>query len=172
MRGTRAISILTLLSLAATAGAGTVTTNTNLRYQTIDGWGTCLYPGDSNARYIYTTENWRNAYRDLGMNILRVGMEKEVLVNPGDYSIPIELGPDLQANVDLMDFHRTVEIETYGSVAQWLSQNALEPERVKISGSPWSPPHWMKGPTGNTQNFVGVTDNYPTPWLSNQHNPY
>jgi O-glycosyl hydrolase len=172
VRGNWAITVSAVFFLVPVLQAGTVSTNVNQRYQTIDGWGTCLAEWDSGARSIYRSTDWRNAYRDLGCNILRVAMNKEVLVHANDYSIPIELGTSLQGNVDLMDFTWTDDLRIWGETAQWLNQNALEPDRVKISGSPWTPPHWMKGPTGNSQDFVGITGDYPTPWLSNQHNPY
>ena len=96
-------------------------------------------------------------------------MDQYVLVHPsGDQRIRIPLSNDLQANIDLFDFRATSTLVKLGETAQWLSENALEPERARIVGSFWTPPHWMKGPTGRTQNFVGITQNYPTPFTAGE----
>lgn len=139
-----------------------VTTYSNARRQTIEGWGTSGVPTGN-------TSAWRNAYRDLGLNILRLKMDQYVLVDPsGDQRIRVPLTNDLQTNIDRFDFRATTRLTDMGQTAQWLSQNALEPDRVKIVGSFWTAPHWMKGPTGSTQNFVGITANYPTPFTAGE----
>ena len=140
--------------------------------QIIEGWGTSLAHWDPNARAIYETDAFRAAYRDLGLNILRVDMQKEVLVaSPTDFRTPVPLGDDLAQNIAAMDF--AVEgVEAYGQLAQWLSANTLEPERFRLTGSLWTPPHWMKGPTGIEQNFIGKTPDVPTPFLSGEHVPW
>jgi O-glycosyl hydrolase len=136
------------------------------RYQTIEGWGTSMISW-SVSDTPYQDPAWRRAYRDLGLNILRVSIDKEVLVDAsGDMAVPVPLGPDLKANIAKMNFANP-QTKVYGEMAVWLRENALEPDRVKISGSVWSPPHWMKGPTGTLQ--YHITDpsvKKPTPWLS------
>lgn len=165
---TRAIRfILAAVLCTAPASALDVVTDSTVRYQTIEGWGTALW------RETSKDPRFRAAYRDAGMNIVRLDMSKEVLVHSAnDWATPVPLGSELQANVDQMNFRANNEIQAKAEFAQWLSQNALEPDRVKVSASPWTPPHWMKGPTGATQNFVGVTDNHPTPFLSNMVVPW
>lgn len=94
-------------------------------------------------------------------------MNKSVLVHSsGNYTIPVPLSDNLQSNLTLFNFNRP-EVTVFGNFASWLRTNALEPDRVKIVGAVWSPPHWMKGPTGFLQCHVSnpsVTN--PTPWLS------
>lgn len=140
--------------------------------QLIEGWGTSLAHWDENARAVYETDAFRAAYRDLGLNILRVDMQKEVLVaSPTDFRTPVPLGNNLASNINAMDF--SVEgVVAYGQLAQWLSANALEPERFRLTGSLWTPPHWMKGPTGVEQDFIGKTPKVPTPFLSGEHVPW
>lgn len=143
-----------------------VTVDLSKRYQTIEGWGTSMVSWNLSDTP-YHDPAWRRAYRDLGLNILRLSLDKEVLVDAsGDMSVPVPLGADLKANITKMNFANP-RTKVYGEMALWLRQNALEPDRVKISASVWSPPHWMKGPTGTLQ--YHITDpslKKPTPWLS------
>ncbi|MEL7087712.1 MAG: hypothetical protein AAGL98_04615, partial [Planctomycetota bacterium] len=156
----------------AAAQLVTAATHLDRPQQRIEGWGTSLAHWDANARAIYETQAFRTAYRDLGLNILRVDMQKEVLVaSPTDYRTPVPLGNNLADNIDTMDF--SVEgVAAYGRLARWLSANTLEPERFRLTGSLWTPPHWMKGPTGVEQDFVGKTPKVPTPFLSGEHVPW
>lgn len=160
--------LFTLMMLACTRceRSREIEVDPTTRYQTIEGWGTSMIFWDL-ARTPYQDPAWRRAYRDLGLNILRVNINKEVLVDAsGDMSVPVRLGPDLEANIAKMDFANR-KTEVYGQMAVWLRQHALEPDRVKITGSIWSPPHWMKGPTGKEQYHVlDPSTKKPTPWLS------
>lgn len=164
-----AAALLCPLAHALPALGVGVTINENNKHQVIEGWGTGLW---SDALPTYQTAAFRNAYRDLGLNITRVYMDKNVLVaSPTDYRTEVTLGNDLQANIAKMDFGK---VNTYGQVAKWLAANALEPDEVRIEGAIWSPPHWMKGPTGASQQWVGNPSNdspsRPTPWLSDEYN--
>jgi O-glycosyl hydrolase len=163
---TQAVSLA--LCVFADVRAADVYIDPGVRFQTIEGWGTCMI-GWSLSETPYNDSAWRDAYRDLGCNILRLPLIKEVLVadrqNP-DYRVPVPLGANLQSNVALMDF-QIAPLTTWGDFAAWLRANALEPDRVKIEGSLWSPPHWMKGPTGASQYHVlDANISHPTPWLS------
>ncbi len=163
-----------VVSLPVLLTGAEIFTDASVRFQKIEGWGTCMISwslGDTP----YNDPAWRAAYRDAGCNILRIPMVKEVLVadraDP-DYRVPVPLGADLQANISRMQFD-IEPLKTWAGVASWLRTNALEPDRVRISGSLWTPPHWMKGPTGATQNWVGdwkgTAGTHPTPWLSGDY---
>ena len=79
--------VVTMTSLAP-ALAAQVTVDVTTRHQTIEGWGTCMISWNLGATP-YTDPAWRAAYRDLGLNILRVRMLKEVLVDAsGDMAVP------------------------------------------------------------------------------------
>ena len=155
------------LSAGLAPAAERVTLHPDELHQTIQGWGTCLYD-DARAREAYRDERFLEAYRDAGFNIVRIPMVKEVLVDAsGDFSKPVRLTDDLEANLALMDFH-VGPLDDFAHVARWLGENGELP--VKIVGSVWTPPHWMKGPTGLSSTYVGnpPSDNpsHPTPWLS------
>jgi len=150
-----------------------VTASLDNPQQHIEGWGTSIVPVSGDHR----SPEFRAAYRDLGLNIMRIQMSREVLAQSAtDFATPVELTDNLSTNLELMGandpFNPSGNIgfqamDEFGETAQWLANNALEPDRVKISASPWSPPHWMKGPTGFEQDFVGITPKVPTPFLSN-----
>jgi|GEM_PF-1458027 len=165
MMGSSAALACALCGLAASAA--TLTIDTSTRYQTIEGWGTCMITWSINNTPYYNSA-WRAAYRDLGCNILRVAMTKNVLVHSsGNYAIPVVLSDNLQSNIALFNFNRQ-DVTVFSDFAAWLRTNALETNRVKIVGSVWSPPHWMKGPTGFLQYHVTNPNVLrPTPWLAN-----
>ena len=166
MRSALVLCMVVAMTSLAPARAAEVTIDVTTRHQTIEGWGTCMvYWNLEDTPYAQSA--WRQAYRDLGLNILRVNMKKEVLVDAsGDMAVPVRLGKDLTSNIARMDFANP-RTKVYGEMAGWLKENALEPDRVKITGAVWSPPHWMKGPTGTRQHFVGDPSvKKPTPWLS------
>ena len=133
--------VLTVIALFVGTGCRTsaptvaeeVTIDVATREQTIEGWGTSMVFWNL-AQTPYEDLAWRRAYRDLGLNILRINMNKEVLVDAsGDLAVPVPLGPDVESNVAKMDFANS-RTKVYGDMAVWLRQNALEPDRVKISG--------------------------------------
>lgn len=155
----------TMMTLACTRTEH-VTVDMTTRNQTIEGWGTSMIFWNR-SRTPYQELAWRRAYRDLGLNVLRVIINKEVLVdNGGDMSVPVPLGADIESNIAKMNFDNP-KTKVYAEMAVWLRKNALEPGRVKISSSVLSPPHWMKGPTGDRQYHVkDPSVRKSTPWLS------
>jgi O-glycosyl hydrolase len=162
----RVVLICLLSFLVSTAFAATVTVDESSTHQTMEGWGSCMITWSLGSTP-YWDPAWRAAYRDAGCNILRMDMKKSVLVAAGgDMRVPVPLSSNLQENIAKMNFTPSV-VSVYGDMAQWLAQNALETNRVKIVGSYWSPPHWMKGPTGNEQYHVSNPSvEKKTPWLS------
>lgn len=166
IRRSVALCIAATMMTAGCTRTEEITVDVTVRHQTIEGWGTSMIFWNR-SRTPYQDRAWRHAYRDLGLNVLRVMINKEVLVDPsGDMTIPVSLGPDLDANVAKMNFDNP-KTKVYAEMAVWLRKNALEPERVKISGSVLSPPHWMKGPTGARQYHIrDPSVKKLTPWLS------
>lgn len=162
-----------LLIAAAVVGVGaqvvwaqhTVTLNPSVKFQTVEGWGTFLGQTDTATR---------TAYRDLGMNIMRMNIDKSTLTaSSTDWRTRVPLGTDLATNV--AKFNMNVSgVASFGSTAQWLNANSLEPSRFKLIADAWSPPHWMKGPTGASAQWIGNpsfdSPSRPTPWLSNEYN--
>jgi O-glycosyl hydrolase len=104
MRSTLGLWVMVAMTSLAPARAAEVTVDMTTRHQTIEGWGACMVYWNLEATP-YSQAAWRQAYRDLGLNILRVNMRKEVLVDAsGDMAVPVWLGTDLQSNVARMDF--------------------------------------------------------------------
>jgi O-glycosyl hydrolase len=135
-----------------------ITVDPSIRYQTIEGWGTSLvfWGRPAGPDSPYHDPRFIQAYaRDLGCNILRIQCNPHALKGPsGRLDDPVELGQDLDENIAKFDFgHERVKI--FGQVAGYLRDNALEPERVVYMADFWSPPHWMKEPTGAAASFAG-----------------
>ena len=121
------------LLLAVTAHAATVTVDESTTHQTMEGWGACMITWSLGSTP-YWNPTWRADYRDAGCNIVRMDMKKSVLVDAsGDMRVPVPLSSNLQANIAKMSFTPS-EVSVYGQMAQWLAQNALETNRVKIVG--------------------------------------
>lgn len=119
-------------------------------YQTIQGYGTHM-----NADSSLTDVNLRNAYRDAGFNMVRleVGPQLYTYNKSGDLSVPIPIEADYAANIVRFDFERGgwAYLDDF---IKWARQNAMEPERFKLSGAVWSPPHWLKIGTGTLINWT------------------
>jgi O-glycosyl hydrolase len=115
-----------------------------------------------------------------GMNIMRMQMNKDVLVDPsGNYNVPVPLTSNIQGDASEMNFN-TSDVQALGQTAQYLSQHT---SNFKLIADSWSPPNWMKGPvldptTGQptTSQWVGNPSSdspaFATPWLSNQYNAW
>ena len=124
-----------------------VTLDPNIEYQTIQGWGTAaVYPTN-----LVTIAQAGAIMRDAGMNVVRV------TPGPGDYTYtvggnmttPVPISANLDENV--ARFYPGGNNQT--DLINWLQTNALEPDRIKMIGSLWSPPHWMKITTGRLMNW-------------------
>jgi len=159
---------LVLIAGAAVARAATVTIDEGTRYQTIDGWGASIVSWSELAGpdSLYHDPRFIRAYaRELGCNILRVQCNPHALTGPsGRLDDPVELGPDLDENIAKFNFEEP-RVKIFGQVAQYLRDNALEPDRVKFMADFWTPPHWMKEATGATASFAGRPAR-PTPFVT------
>jgi len=135
MRTVRLLGLIVVTVCAAgPLPAAVVSIDANTCYQTIEGWGSSMITYSLGSTP-YANQRWREAYRDLGCNILRMPMGKEVLVDgSGDMRIPVVLSDNLQNNVAKMNFNLS-SVTVLGNMAAWLRTNALEPERVRIVGS-------------------------------------
>jgi autotransporter-associated beta strand protein len=119
-------------------------------FQTIEGYGTHL-----NLDSSLTDPTLLSAYVDAGFNMVRleVGPSLYTLQNSGDLTIPIPIEADLDANIARFDFERGGWAELDDAI-RWMRDNSMEPERFRLTGSVWSPPHWLKIPTGTQINWT------------------
>lgn len=158
---------LAFLGPAASA-AHTIEVDETTRYQTIEGWGACLVSWGEMAGpdSLYHDPRFIRAYaRELGCNILRIACSTHALKGPGgELDDAVHLVDDVQENIGKYNFEHG-RSRIFGQVANYLLENALEPERVKFMADFWSPPHWMKGPTGAEQSFAGRPPR-PTPFVT------
>ncbi|MFW5889760.1 MAG: T9SS type A sorting domain-containing protein [Marinilabiliaceae bacterium] len=110
-----------------------VTVLTGRRFQTMEGFGTCLVAWRNDMKDIYKTETFRDQYvYDMGMNILRVNLWGEVLMNE------VENPEDISHNNFDKDH---AKVGCFVDFAKAMQQRT---DDVKVIGSVWSPPAWMK----------------------------
>ncbi|HEY8748436.1 MAG TPA: glycoside hydrolase family 30 beta sandwich domain-containing protein [Tepidisphaeraceae bacterium] len=115
-----------------------ITVTKATQFQTMEGFGTALFSESPvwDPRYL-------NEYtQDLGASILRVPLNPDILPSQ------ITLSSDLQSNINLLNFNGNYPQTNWGQFAQQAVGNKID--QMKIIGSIWSPPPWMK--TTNNQN--------------------
>jgi glucuronoarabinoxylan endo-1,4-beta-xylanase len=135
MRVIALISISTILLTAATASATDVVVDGATRYQTIEGFGTCLIAWSGRFRELYRTQEFQKIYVEgVGFNMLRVNMWGPTFEKPTEDYRQIRCD-DFNMNADggrpqiFVDFGRGIL--------------KLNPN-IKVIGTVWSPPSWMK----------------------------
>lgn len=132
-----------------------VTIDPSQHFQTIEGFGTSV----ATAPALYESAAFQKMYyADLGSSMLRLPVRLDTLMGPdGTLASPVTLTPDLQADIALFNFNQP-DVQSDGILAAASKTYGID--SVKIIGSIWSPPNWMKGPEVNWQ--TGQPDgNYP-----------
>ena len=156
-RSISAVVVCTIVLLfGSLTNAQTITIDETTTYQVIEGWGAC-----AGLNALVSDSRARSAYKYLGCNIIRVAIEPCILMAPGgDLNGPfVDITADIDDNITKFNFEHS-RYYHWDNVVEWLAVNALEPDRVKIVGSCWSPPNWAKAPTGayvDTGYGAGVT---------------
>jgi glucuronoarabinoxylan endo-1,4-beta-xylanase len=132
------IAVLLILGIfvpVARSSVVTVTVDGAQRYQTIEGFGTCLVAWSEPFRRLYRTEEFQKIYVEgVGCNMLRVNMWGPTFEQPTEDWRQIRCEDfDMGANGGrpqiFIDFGRGIL--------------KLNPS-IKIIGTVWSPPAWMK----------------------------
>jgi O-glycosyl hydrolase len=126
-----------------------ITIDGSKRYQTIDGFGTCLAWWKDQP---YDDPKFQSMYwRDLGASILRMEFHPNALTSNGKLDgPPIVLGENIDDNIKLFNFSAK-GVKNFGQMAK--AGKAMKIDEFKLIGSLWTPPHWMK--TGATINKDG-----------------
>ncbi|HNY78621.1 MAG: glycoside hydrolase family 30 beta sandwich domain-containing protein [Sedimentisphaerales bacterium] len=135
MRLTMGMAVLLAIAGSAAATEINVTVDGSVRYQTIEGFGTCLIAWVGRFRELYRTEDFQRIYVEgVGCNMLRVNMWGPTFEKPTEDWTQIR-GEDFDMGADggrpqiFVDFGQAIR--------------KLNPD-VKIIGTVWSPPAWMK----------------------------
>ena len=132
---TALLCVLSIFAAGRRASAVDVTVDAGQRYQTIEGFGTCLVAWADSFRKLYRTEDFQSLYvRNIGCNMLRVNMWGPTFEKPTEDYTQIRC-EDFNMDCDggrpriFVDFGKGIR--------------KLDPA-VKIIGTVWSPPAWMK----------------------------
>lgn len=129
------LSASLLLSAATLATAQTITLNAAEKHQNIDGFGTCLISWDDRMAKWYETPRAAEIFaNDLRFNILRVSLW-------GDGTLPETLDPSKISHTDPAFAKTDPRTPVFINFARAVQK--LNPD-LKIIGSVWSPPAWMK----------------------------
>jgi len=135
MRVIALFSISIILFPTATISATVVVVDGAKRYQTIEGFGTCLIAWSERFRELYCTEEFQKIYVEgVGCNMLRVNMWGPTFDKLKEDWRQIRCEDfDMEANGGrpriFIDFGRGIL--------------KINPQ-IKIIGTVWSPPAWMK----------------------------
>ncbi|UCC97865.1 MAG: hypothetical protein JSW66_18715 [Phycisphaerales bacterium] len=123
------------LITAASASATEVIVDGAQRYQTVEGFGTCLIAWSDRFRRLYRTEDFQKIYVEgVGCNMLRVNMWGPTFEKPTEDWTQIRCEDfNMEANGG-----RPQIFVDFG-----LGIRKIDPA-VKIIGTVWSPPAWMK----------------------------
>jgi glucuronoarabinoxylan endo-1,4-beta-xylanase len=135
MRVIALILISTFLYPAATASATDVVVDGATRHQTIEAFGTCLIAWSGRFRELYRTQEFQKIYVEgVGLNMLRVNMWGPTFEKPTEDYRQIRCD---DFNMDA-DGGRPQIFVDFGRGILKLNPN------IKIIGTVWSPPPWMK----------------------------
>lgn len=132
--------IACLMFLLSAVRAAEVSIDLDQRRQTIDGFGTCLAWWKDQP---YDNAKFREMYwKDLGCSILRMEFHPNALTSNGKLDGPtVVLGENIDLNVELFNF-KAKGVKNFGQFAQ--AGKLLKIDEMKLIGSLWTPPHWMK----------------------------
>ncbi|MFO7956139.1 MAG: glycoside hydrolase family 30 beta sandwich domain-containing protein [Candidatus Brocadiia bacterium] len=131
------VLLICCLTLAVPAGAQSaqITVDTEKQYQTIEGFGTCLVSWVNRFQELYRTEEFQDLYVNrMHCNMMRVNIWGPVCTEP------VEDWRDIR----WQDFDMSVNggrSQIFVTFGQGIKR--INPD-VKIIGTVWSPPAWMK----------------------------
>jgi glucuronoarabinoxylan endo-1,4-beta-xylanase len=130
-----AASLISGVLAEVRASVTNVTVDGARQYQTIEGFGTCLIAWSGRFRDLYRTEDFQKIYvQGVGCNMLRVNLWGPTLAQATEDWTQIRyedfnMGADGGRPQIFVDFGRSIR--------------AIDPN-VRIIGTVWSPPAWMK----------------------------
>lgn len=154
----------TVINFSNAAGSGTTTISIdgNTTYQTIDGFGFCLTGGSASLINAMTAQKKDDLLKELfstddnhiGISYLRISIGASDL-SATDYTYD-DISPDVKEDVELKNF--SIDMEKTDLLPILKKILAINPN-IKILGSPWTAPTWMKLNTLGFNGFKGGTLN-------------
>lgn len=138
-RASYGMTLAVVIAMVAACGRAdaeqTVHVDLNQRYQTIDGFGTCLIGWDRDYDRLYATEAFQRVYaEEVGCSMLRINMWGPVM------QVPEEDWRDITYKKFYLR-SRGHRARTFLEFARAVKK--LNPQ-IKLVGSVWTPPPWMK----------------------------
>jgi O-glycosyl hydrolase len=135
MMSTRLVLVSLALSVAGVAAASEVVVDASKKHQVIDGFGTCLISWDDRmAKWYEQPEAARIFADELRFNILRCNLWGDGTIGPVDDPAKISFRDPAFAKND----PRTPVFLKFAKAVRRYNP------RLKVIGTVWSPPAWMK----------------------------
>jgi O-glycosyl hydrolase len=127
--------ILVVIIICFKISAIQITIDPENKYQKISGFGCHLYNWGNEAKGYYQTDEFVNDYiDDLGNTLVRCELHPNLLVN----ELPL----------DKMDDYNNYKSDTtkdnVDNIFKSLAKLSIKSKKIKIIGTVWSPPAWMK----------------------------
>ncbi len=143
MKRAAACLAVAVLSIRAAFGIDIVVDGTD-ENQVIDGFGTSVMNWMSG---VYGNAQLRTDYvQDLGCSVLRGELHPAAITKDACMDRnPTQFGPDIDANVALMDFVGQSRVSITGEFMEAVYAQRLD--EMKVMLSIWTPPDWMKANT-------------------------
>jgi O-glycosyl hydrolase len=125
------VALAVMFTVAPARAQTAITLDPSKTYQTIDGFGTCLS--------YYNSPAFETMYaQDLGASLFRAAMPPDVV----SLFQPVELSADIDWNVaNVMNFNNEANKYIDGFAKSVTAQRV---DQMKVIGTIWTPPHWMK----------------------------
>ncbi len=133
-----------------------LTVDCGKKHQIIHGFGTCMKSWGDPAKDPVSkwkgTEECAKLYVDeLGFNMVRIPITKWVLGGPNRYGIPSPDVEPLKKDPELISWKDFSWERSKGRAQdvpkcqiEWAKSMLARDPNIKVFGSVWSPPHWMK----------------------------
>jgi O-glycosyl hydrolase len=139
---------MSLVAFCSARGADVVV-DAAKRHQTIDGFGTCLISWVPRMDQFYRTPEARRMFAsELGFNVLRCNLW-------GDGTIPLTQDPDKISHTDPAFAAKDPRTPVFIAFAKAIKR--INPD-VRVIGTVWSPPAWMKENDSITDKFSAAID--------------
>ncbi len=132
------VALAWLLTGSVWSASLSITVNASLRYQTAEGFGTCVDGGAAPYNQAWLQDLYT---KDMGGSFLRVVVDPSLAPNPVTFT------SNLAANIALLNFNAAF-IANEATFAQALNTRKLD--SFRLYATPWSPPAYMKANNDTT----------------------
>ncbi|MCZ7646379.1 MAG: hypothetical protein M5U26_14030 [Planctomycetota bacterium] len=153
----KSILLLTavLAGLSLSSAALEITVDGAAQRQVMHGFGTCMKgwgdpEKDPVSKWQLETKAHELYVKDMGFTMVRIPIERWVLEGPNPYNGPVTVTDEMKkdpAKITWEAFNWEAaggRVRQIGRTCEWAKALLKVSPDLKVFGSVWSPPHWMK----------------------------